>query len=618
MKIKIMFLIVCAGLCLPSCSDFLESYSKSTFNAKTVFDNIGNVTLAMNGAYESLTYNDMWNDYMFRLMLDTDVECSNANYDGGLVDVSHFRGHPGISQLNSTWIRLYRTIERANIIIDQLPDSHLWNGEFERDARWVYAEAITMRAYCYYLLIGFWGDVPFIKESTKAGGDMYPTKENRDVIYEHLIQDLAEVQDYMPWQTDVVTTRRFTRGFAKGLRAKLALMYAGYSLRGKSENFITRRGTGERTAEKTRQYYDIARQECLDVMNSGKHRMKTPWVNIFKDLHSYQQDVQYGEIMFEVAFGRLFSGYAVAQAIGMSHSISPPEPKYGRAAGSYNLSMMYYYSFDRKDQRRDITSELYNYGNTSDMLSQQVLISANGRSFQPTKWRRSWIEPNMGGDLKEQSNTGVGWPLMRYTDLILMFAESENELNGPTQAAGEALASVRQRAFAQEDWEIKVEHYVDSVSENKDKFFNALVNERAWEFGGEFVRKFDLIRWYLFGDKKEEMNLVAEQILLTPNDPPYNWIPTTIYWKRADDGESIDIYNKDFRPASAPEDYNSATWVGNMSETNRTTFFEVLERIMNGYNKERNNYLFPIPTSVIESSRGSLNNDDWRPWDYQY
>jgi hypothetical protein len=84
----------------------------------------------------------------------------------------------------------------------------------------------------------------------------------------------------------------------------------------------------------------------------------------------------------------------------------------------------------------------------------------------------------MGGDQKSATYTGVNWPLMRYADIVLMFAESENEINGPTQAAKEALSLIRQRAFPEELWYSKVVNYIDSVSTSKEDFFNAIVDER--------------------------------------------------------------------------------------------------------------------------------------------
>ena len=101
---------------------------------------------------------------------------------------------------------------------------------------------------------------------------------------------------------------------------------------------------------------------------------------------------------------------------------------------------------------------------------------------------------------------------MRYSDVLLMLAETENELNGgPTAEAIAALKQVRQRAFPPSLWGEKVEQYVASKA-SKDDFFNAIVDERAWEFGGEFLRKHDLIRWGIYGKKVAEVRAKLVQL----------------------------------------------------------------------------------------------------------
>ena len=88
---------------------------------------------------------------------------------------------------------------------------------------------------------------------------------------------------------------------------------------------------------------------------------------------------------------------------------------------------------------------------------------------------------------------------MRYADVLLMYAEAANENHdGPTTEAKDALKQVRKRAFAEKDHAEKVEAYVDALG-TKEDFFNAIVQERAWEFGGEKHRRYDLARWNLYG-----------------------------------------------------------------------------------------------------------------------
>src|SRR5690606_38696864 len=91
-------------------------------------------------------------------------------------------------------------------------------------------------------------------------------------------------------------------------------------------------------------------------------------------------------------------------------------------------------------------------------------------------------------------------------------------LNGPTSLAKAQLNRVRARAFDAADHASKVTAYVDSVAASKADFFNALVDERAWEFGGECLRKFDLVRWNLYGEKVHQTRTALDNMGKAAND----------------------------------------------------------------------------------------------------
>lgn len=580
-----------------SCENYLETESNSTFTEENAFSNLDFATKEVLGIYSNFTSVDLY-DYFLGLYFkcDNDIECVLGANDGGKYSLAHYDVDEGTSYLEGPWNLLYQSIERANICIDNLPGSPIWEGEYENEARQLYGEAVTLRALCYYELVSLWGDVPFKIKSTQAGDDYYLPKTDRDSIYEYLIQDLKDVEDYVPWMTETQTAERVNKGFVKGLRARMALAYAGYSLRNGTHE--TRRG------RYWEDYYKIANQECLEIMNAGEHQLNPDFENIFKTLHAYSQDLAYHEVFFEIAFGRLISG-RVGQSIGMRFTTSPAEPKYGRAAGEIRIPPTYFYSFDTEDIRRNVSIELYDY-NDAGFPSQQRLVGRT--NFTPCKWRRSWITPSMGGDQKSATYTGVNWPLMRYADIVLMFAESENEINGPTQAAKEALSLIRQRAFPKELWSSKVVNYVDSVSTSKESFFNAIVDERGWEFGGEMLRKYDLVRWNLLGEKIRIMEEGCKKII--NDDPEYANVPDYIFWKYEDDNETMDILNPDYRlPETSIEGYTRSTWLPRLSDSQKASFITNFERVANGYDEAKNNHLYPIAADIISASNGLLNND---------
>jgi hypothetical protein len=194
-----------------------------------------------------------------------------------------------------------------------------------------------------------------------------------------------------------------------------------------------------------------------------------------------------------------------------------------------------------------------------------------------------------------------------------MYAETENELNnGPTPAAIDALKQVRRRAFNSIDWPQEVDAYVNALT-NHDSFFNAIVKERALEFGGEGLRKWDLVRWNLLGTKiQEQRDAIAAMFNRTA---PYDTLPQTIFYKYLPDGQTIDRSSMNFYQdwGTTPPDpsFSSAAWLSGLSATNQALYLLRINLFSSGLNSAagvQNRYLYPIPTTVISSSNGLLKN----------
>lgn len=106
-------------------------------------------------------------------------------------------------------------------------------------------------------------------------------------------------------------------------------------------------------------------------------------------------------------------------------------------------------------------------------------------NFTDAKFRKSWTA--FDGKSSSQ-NFAVNWPILRFADILLMYAEADNEINnGPSATAKSALQEIQKRAYAGYENDIPV------TPTDKAGFFNAIVKERLLEFGGEAIRKLDLI-----------------------------------------------------------------------------------------------------------------------------
>ncbi|NLI25686.1 MAG: RagB/SusD family nutrient uptake outer membrane protein, partial [Bacteroidales bacterium] len=211
------------------------------------------------------------------------------------------------------------------------------------------------------------------------------------------------------------------------------------------------------------------------------------------------------------------------------------------------------------------------------------------------KWRREWIKPEFPGSDKY---TGVNWVLLRYSDILLMFAEAENELNhGPTPEAIQALRSVRERAF---------KGNVDKmppIPSDYEGFFNEIVKERSWEFGGECIRKFDLIRWNLLDTKLQETRENLRKLM--NGEAPYDKVPRKLVWRN--NGENLQIMNLTWNmdsTAIANRDVvywpNVADWADDITEDFIT--------LLAGYFQPNRKELLPIHQSILDANP-KLTND---------
>ncbi len=110
------------------------------------------------------------------------------------------------------------------------------------------------------------------------------------------------------------------------------------------------------------------------------------------------------------------------------------------------------------------------------------------------KWRREYE-----ADKKDKNFTSINFPILRYSDVLLMLAEAENELNGPANAVG-YLNEVRQRAFGGDS-----KYNVDAAGLTKEELRQIIKDERGRELCFEMLRHFDLIRWGELADRMSEL-----------------------------------------------------------------------------------------------------------------
>ena len=406
-----------------------------------------------------------------------------GNPDNDRRDIARYAAVPTNAQLLNPFNQIFQGIEYANICIDNIPTmaGYADNKQLQR----MQGEALTLRAQFYFEAIRNWGDLPahFRPAYAISGENQFPSKTNLDSLYDHLLADLKDAENLVPWRNDIAgigdpTDERITKGAVKGLRARIALFRGGYALR---------QTGGMQRGSNYQQYYQIARDECNDIITSGQHSLNPSYKSLWKDqVCAHAVADPNGELMFQAsAIGR-----TGAEDTKLGYYDGPRVNNLGNS--SVNPLPSYLYLFDSIDQRRDVTLALY-FTNTNGTRVGQAITNMNDG-----KYRRDWITNPTISPTDAVQYFGLKWQILRYSDVVLMFAEAENEITGPTAAAYNAINMVRRRGYGKPI--TTPDATVDLTGGlTKADFFKAIVRERALDSAGEGIRKYDLIRWNLLG-----------------------------------------------------------------------------------------------------------------------
>lgn len=595
-----------ALLVLSSCQEFLDPESLSTFDSQYIFSNAEDARKAVNAMYVHFSHDGFRSRLSNNMTGNTDIEHSSGwTSDGARYQIWNLKAQPNNGDLGYVWDIGYKAIRDANIAIEGILGSTAYTSsdtELTRKMKHLLGEAYTMRAYWYSMLVFYFGDVPFSTEAPKPGVEFNLPKENRNVILSHVIEDMINAEENMMWADQLPNgIEQINREYTLGMIARLALQRGGYYL--KPDLTMTRDGDSQ-------QYYQIALQYARKLIQLKDRELPRDFRQVFVNQCKFISPVN-SDILFEVPFavGEGDVGWNIGIRVDGGSSA---KHDYGSGSNYMAMPPTYLYSFDTLDIRREVTCGLY----TINTDNQKVLVSTGNMNISQGKWSRHLL-PTPPGKSTDKG-TGINWPMMRYSDVLLMLAEAENELNGPTADARAALQRVRQRAFPESAWALKVDQYITNASASKEKFFEAIVDERAWEFGGEMIRKYELIRWGIYHQKVSGMVEQLKKMADEANSGT-GTLPDYLYVKNGDNGDLL-IYNLDRKVLAAPdESWEQKSWLISMWDTNLGTYREWITKDWENYITGSKigvpdgivRYVFPIPTIGIDNSKGVLKNDGY-------
>ncbi len=599
---------------LPSCEDFLDTKSESSFTEDVIYSNSVFTEGEIMGIYNVIGANNSYRNRLWLQMgINTDIEyrsgwdasksqpitLDKADNPIALYAVWSEMGE-GFNNSNdeNPWSRLYQAIERANLSIKGI--RQYGNPQPGTDMGHLLGEALTLRAFFYYDLIKWWGDVPARFEPLTTE-NLYVGKADRDIIYDQIIADLGEAVDlmYSSGTKYTNTTKRLSKDAARGLRARIALSAAGYSMRpvGKTDSEIKITVSNERRKE----LYEIAREECRNIIKDGKYKLDSSFKNIF---YEQCQDVesQGREAIFQLPY-KLESRGRLLRYMGLPREsegdVNSATFNSTEITAQFKVMPNFFYDYDAKDTRRDVTVVPYKVVKNGTLGVMEESLSSGVTGFNIAKWRAEWSKAKVTG-----TDDGISPIILRYSDVLLMFAEADLSLGG--SEGQQYFDQVRERAFGSSDHNLPLS--LDNIKK-----------ERAFEFCGENIRKYDLIRW---GELKSGIDTAKENLKgLRNQSGNYANVPTTIYYryhvaKDKSPGErELEIYGLnrgefDDKTTTDPTGgWTKKTWTTALSGTTSERYLSdgFIDNLYFGNPDKRQ--LLPIMHQIILTSGGMLSND---------
>lgn len=414
----IKLLLLSAALVVASgCSDFLDEKDPTNMSPETFFTLPEHAEPVINATYENLRFFSggagIFSQNFQLLDALSGIARTETAQNSDLNNLYGFSYTGDNLHLSQWWRELYEGIANANLAIDKI--NNIPPPFNENDKKLWLGHAYFLRALHYFYLVRLWGDVPLLTAPvySTASPDMFPSRTSAETVYGLIVSDLqtAEVSG-LPAKDE---TGKASVGAVKALLAEVYLTMAGFPLN---------KGT---------EYYQKAATKANEVITGGQYNL---FAN-YNDLH-LRANKNRTEHIFMVQ-------YSVSANVdnGMQPLLHPnikDMSAYGTEIGTTVPTVAFFNSFEPGD-RRTVNQQGYFY--TS------YFLGGNGAAYplnNPYIYKHFDREANGFPGTGGSGRSDLNWPLIRYAQVLLTFAEAQNEISGPTAESIAAVKRIRDRA----------------------------------------------------------------------------------------------------------------------------------------------------------------------------
>ncbi len=454
-----MRVVIFSGLIFSATSckkDFLSEKNPSSITLENYFTTAKQAEAAINGIYPALhlfTATDgygesPWESLEFPVGHATTL--GQSLYNNGLIRHNNSSIEP---VFRTVWVGFYNGIANANVAINRIPAISM----NEQTKKALLGEAYFLRGLYYYYLVRLYGDIPLITEPIDfSSADLYPSRASKEKVYELIVSDLKEAEKSgLP---NVDKKGKASIGSVKSLLASVYLTMAGQPL------------------NKGAAYYTLAAEKAKEVLDAGWYSLFTDYAFLHNRAHKNQ-----GELIFQVQYLTGIKTNDITAAVTPSKiGISMLSSEYGALMPRAEFVKSYEPNDKRTEEKQFFFTEYTKKGSSTIVKFGEYALY---KFFQ--------VEAaGPGGD----ANSDQNWTLLRLPEVMLIYAEALNELNGPSEAAYEQINLIRKRA-----------NLAPLSGLSKDQFREAIWKERYHELAFENKAYFDIQR------TRKVYNLVANK-----------------------------------------------------------------------------------------------------------
>ena len=455
-----------------ACDNFLNPNPSDVLAPENFYKTSSDAIAAVNGIYEQQKWGH-WLGFWYISDIATDDIIATANFGSDGHRMANYTFDPAEWPLGDMWGNRYTTINRANAVLDRVPDITM---DETLKAR-LLGEAHFLRALSYFDLVRTFGDVPLLEHEVKSLKGLEIARTAAAQVYALIVSDLQAATTSLPASYSGADLGRATSGAAKALLAKVYL---------------------------TQKDWTNAAATAAQIISSGRYSLNPVW----KDNFRVATEITNPESIFELNYdGVLDPG---SGSVMMLFSLPSNFPG-GDAYGLMQVVPSLVNQFAANDQRgnhgtfmispyTDAMGRVDTWALPAGAAFDKYLDESNAQNMTARGWA-------------QQSNN---WVVLRYADVLLMYAEAVNEGGTAGSMTKEtALNLVRSRAG------------IPTVSGLSQAVFRDSVRlERRREFVFEGQRWFDLSRWGILDAAMRAKT--AEVATLYPGETSVHGVPSNL------------------------------------------------------------------------------------------